>query len=42
MTGAIGLFTAIDRDVCVIETFAGGVPDAVYRREGGEWVALTR
>ncbi len=42
MTGAINLFTAIDPDVRVIETFAGGVPDKVYRREDGEWAALTR
>jgi hypothetical protein len=44
MTGAIRLFTAIDPDVHLIETFAGGEPDTFYRCNVGdrEWTAFMR
>jgi hypothetical protein len=45
MSGAISIFTAIDPDVRVIETFAGGNADTIYRLSGegrGEWEALMR
>jgi hypothetical protein len=41
MSGAIALFKAVDPSVRVIETFAGGEPDTVYRLDG-EWSALAR
>jgi hypothetical protein len=41
MTGAIGLFQAIDPKVRFIETFAGGVSDTTYRRQGDQWQAVS-
>jgi hypothetical protein len=44
MSGAISLFAAIDKDVRVIDTYAGGKPDTIYRRGQGseEWVVFLR
>jgi hypothetical protein len=42
MTGAIALFQAIDPKVRFIETFAGGVSDTSYRRQGDKWEAVDR
>jgi len=43
MGGAVALFRAIDPDVRLIRTFAGGRPDTVYRfnvGDSGEWSAF--
>lgn len=41
MAECIKLFSAIDPDVRRILTYAGGVPDTEYRKDGsGEWVAI--
>jgi hypothetical protein len=44
MTGAVGIFMAIDPEVRVIDTYAGGKADVLYRRgkERGEWKAHLR
>ena len=42
MPAALDLFTAIDPHVQVIETFSGGEPDTVYRRDGDRWTAFLR
>lgn len=39
MTGAIQLFQAIDANVEAIDTFAGGKPDTLYRKERHGWEA---
>src|SRR5262249_51855320 len=39
MRGAIQAFEGIDPSVELIETFAGEVPDTVYRRIDGKWHA---
>jgi len=41
MSGCIKLFSAIDPNVRRILTYAGGVPDTEYLKDGsGEWVAI--
>jgi hypothetical protein len=40
MAGAIALFTAIDPDVEVIETYAGDAKDTAYRRKRSGWNAF--
>jgi hypothetical protein len=40
MSGTIDLFTSIDRDVTLIDTFLDGAPDTRYRKNGDEWEAL--
>ena len=44
MTGAIQLFSAIDPEVPVIETFAGGEADTVFRFNptSREWTTFLR
>jgi hypothetical protein len=40
MGATMALFQRIDPDVEVIETWAGGRPDAVHRRFAGRWVCV--
>jgi hypothetical protein len=42
MSGAIEMVTAIAPDVRVIETYAGGKPDTVFRRNGDDWDTFMR
>ncbi|MCW5706768.1 hypothetical protein [Shinella sp.] len=39
MAGAIALFERIDPNVELISTFAGDVPDTIYRRHRKDWIA---
>jgi hypothetical protein len=41
MDGCINLFTDIDPEVRMIETFAGDLRDTLYLRSRDKWVALT-
>lgn len=41
MSACVALFTTIDPTVRAIETFAGEVPDTIYKRLGNRWHALT-
>lgn len=42
MSACIRLFEALDPEVKTISTYAGGVPDTIYRRQPDGWQAALR
>ena len=41
MDGCLAFFKKIDKNVKLIETFAGTTPDTIYKLSGKQWHAIT-